>query len=228
MHPICEHIREQAATHRATAAERPDDPRYARSAEALESLAAHADVAAGRGAFQMRYLLAHHMSDGRFRWSGGQSGRSIAQFGFDVPVRGDWDLEQFLMDICDLAKSDATRWIGEHEAQFDRADAGAIAARFGLEVERVHDALDAGRRIRHLFIVGIPHEHELAPDARAGLEALDGVVVAPGAASRYGDAPPLLVKNVPAADEDGARERIAQIAGIDAGALGVTRSPRVL
>jgi hypothetical protein len=36
------------------------------------------------------------------------------------------------------------------------------------------------------------------------------------------------VKNVPAVDAGAARERVAAIVGIDADALGVTDSPRVL
>jgi hypothetical protein len=228
MNALSDHLREQAAAHRASAAERPDDPRYARSAEALEALAGYADAGAEQGVFQMRYLLEHHVVDGRFAWPDGQCGRSIAQFGFDVPVRGEWDLEQFLMDLCDLAKSDAARHIGEHESEFDREDAAAIAERFGLSVERVHDALDTGRRYRQLFVVGIPDWHEVDAAARAQLEALDGVIVAAGAKEVYGDAPPLLVKNLSATGLDDARERVALIVAIDADALGVTASPRVI
>ncbi|MDP8968582.1 MAG: hypothetical protein M3N04_08280, partial [Actinomycetota bacterium] len=93
---------------------------------------------------------------------------------------------------------------------------------------RVHGALDAGRRYRQLFVVGIPSEHEIDAAAREQLEAIDGVIVAPGAKDAYGDDPPLLVKNVPAVDAEAARERIAQIVGIDPAALGATDSPRVL
>ena len=227
VNPISEHFREQAAAHRARAAERPDDPRYVRSAEALEALAGYADAAAERGAFQMRYLLEHHVVDGRFAWTGGQCGRSVLQFGFDIPVRSEAELDQFLMDLCDRAKSDATRHIGEHESQFDRRDAAAIAKRFGIDVDRVHGALDAGRGYRQLFVVGIPQAHEVDAATRAQLEAIDGVIVAPGSAEVYGDAPPLLVKNLPATDEQTARERVAQIVEIDPSALGVTDSPRV-
>ena len=227
VNPISEHFREQAAAHRARAAEQPDDPRYVHSAEALEALADYADAAAERGAFQMRYLLEHHVVDGRFAWAEGQCGRSVLQFGFDVPVRSEDELDQFLMDLCDRAKSDATRHIGEHESQFDRRDASAIAARFGIDVDRVHGALDAGRRYRQLFVVGIPQAHEVDAATRAQLEAIDGVVVAPGARDAYGDAPPLLVKNLPATDEQAARERVAQIVAIDPAALGATESPRV-
>jgi hypothetical protein len=225
---VSAHLREQAAAHRASAAERPDDPRYTRSADALEALAGYADAGAEQGLFQMRYLLEHHVVDGRFAWPDGQCGRSIAQFGFDVPVRGEWDLEQFLMDLCDLAKSDAARHIGEHEGEFDRADAAAIAERFGLSVERVHDALDTGRRYWQLYVVGIPAWHEVDAAVRAQLEALDGVIVAPGTRAAYGDEPPLLVKNLSAASLDDARAHVAQIVGIDAAALGVTASPRVI
>jgi hypothetical protein len=228
VNPISDHFREQAAAHRARAAERPDDPRYVHSAEALEALADYADANAAQGAFQMRYLLEHHVVDGRFAWAGGQCGRSVLQFGFDIPVRSEAELDQFLMDLCDRAKSDATRHIGEHESEYDRADAAAIAARFGIDVDRVHGALDAGRRYRQLFVVGIPDGHDVGAAARARLEALDGVIVAPGTKAAYGDAPPLLVKNVPAVDEQAARERVAEIVGIEPAALGVTDSPRVL
>ena len=80
-----------------TAAQKPDDPRYESSAEALEALAAHAEAGAQQDVFQMRYLLGHHVVDGRFAWPNGQCGRSIMNFGFDKPVRDEWDLEQFLM-----------------------------------------------------------------------------------------------------------------------------------
>jgi hypothetical protein len=228
VNPISEHFREQAAAQRARGAEQPDDPRYGHSAEALEALADYADAAAERDAFQMRYLLEHHVVDGRFAWAGGQCGRSVMQFGFDIPVRGEDELEQFLMDLCDRAKSDATRHIAENESRFDRGDARAIATRFGIDVERVHGALDAGRRYRQLFVVGIPRAHGLDAAARAQLEAIDGVIVAPGSTEAYGDEPPLLVKNLPAVDEQGARERVAQIVAIDPAALGATQSPRVM
>jgi hypothetical protein len=228
MNAISAYLREQAAAHRATATEQPDDPRYVRSAEALEALAAYAEAGAEQGLYQMRYLLEHHVVDGRFAWTGGQCGRSIRQFGFDVPVAGEAGLDQFLMDLCDLAKSDASRHIGSNETDFDRDDARAIGKRFGLSADRVHHALDTGRRYARLFVVGIPDWHELGEVARARLEALDGVIVAPGPEDAYGDAPPLLVKNVPAASEDEARERVAQIVEIEPGALGVSASPRVV
>jgi len=175
----------------------------------------------------MRYLLEHHVVDGRFAWAGDQCGRSVLQFGFDVPVRSEDELDQFLMDLCDRAKSDAARHIGEHESQFDRRDATAIASRFGMDVDRVHGALDAGRRYRQLFVVGIPEAHEVDAATRAQLEAIDGVIVAPGSTETYGDAPPLLVKNLPATDEQAARERVGQIVALDPAALGATDSPRV-
>jgi hypothetical protein len=56
---------------------------------------------------------------------------------------------------------------------------------------------------------------------------MDGVVVARAAAEHYDEAPPLLVKNVPAADAEEARERIASIVAIEPGALGVAASGRV-
>jgi hypothetical protein len=227
MNALSRHLREQAATHRARFAERPADTRLEQSADALDALADYADAGAEREVFQMRYLLEHHVTDGRFAWADGQSGRAIQHFGFDVPLTSEWDLEQFLMDLCDLAKSDAARHIGEHEQDFDRADAEEIAARFGLSTERVHHALDSGRRYARLWIVGIPDDHQIEDAARAELAALDGVIVAPGLRQDYGDAPPLLVKNVPADDEDGAREQIARIVAIDPAALGVAASSRV-
>jgi hypothetical protein len=228
VNPISAYFREQAAAHRAHADERPDDPRYLRSAEALEALADYAEASAEQGTFQMRYLLEHHVADGRFLWTGGQCGRSVLQFGFDQPVHGEPEFDQFLMDLCDRAKSDAMRHVGENESEFDREDAAAIATRFGIDVERVHGALDAGRRYRQLFVVGIPSGHAVDATARAQLEAIDGVIVAPGTRDAYGDDPPLLVKNLPAVDADAARERVAGIVGIEPAALGATDSPRVL
>ena len=227
MNALSDYLREQAAAHRAAAAERPDDPRYLSSAEALEALADYAEASAERGLFQMRYLLSHHVVDGRFAWPDGQSGRSIAHFGFDAPVSGEWELEQFLMDLCDLCKSDAARHIGGNEADVDRDDAADLAKHFGLDLERVHGALDAGRRYRRLWIVGIPAWHAIQPAARGELEALDGVVLARAPKEQYDEPPPLLVKNVPAADEHEARERIARIVAIEPGALGVAASGRV-
>jgi hypothetical protein len=228
VNPLSEYFVAQAATHRATAAGQPEDPRYAQSADALEALAAYAEAGAQSDLFQMRYLLEHHVVDGAFAWPKGQCGRSIMHFGFDRPVRSEFELEQFLMDLCDMAKSDAARHIGSNEAQFERAEAAALAKRWGIAVERVHGALDAGRGIRHLFVVGIPAWHDLDAGAREQLAALDGVIVMPGAKDVYGDGPPLLVKNLPAVDEGDAQAKVAAIAGIDANALGVTRSARVL
>jgi hypothetical protein len=221
---ISEYFREQAAAHRATAAEHPDDPRYLQSAESLEALADHADAGAEAGMFQMRYLLEHHVVDGRFAWPKGQSGRSIMHFGFDRPVRSEWDLEQFLMDLCDMTKSDAARHIGSNEGAIDRDDAPALAERYGIGVDRVHGALDAGRGIRHVFSIGIPAWHEVTPEARAELEGMDGVIVEQGKEAIYGRDAPLIVKNVPAADERQARGRIAEIVGIEVDALGASSS----
>ena len=69
--------------------------------------------------------------------------------------------------------------------------------------------------------------HQVDAATRAQLEAIDGVIVAPGAREAYGDAPPLLVKNLPATDERAARERVGQIVALDPAALGATDSPRV-
>ena len=224
MNALTEYLREQAAAHRATAADNPDDPRYLQSAESLEALADYADEGAEQGMFQMRYLLDNHVVDGRFAWPEGQCGRSIMHFGFDKPARSEWDLEQFLMDLCDMAKSDAARHIGSNEGEIDRADATALAERYGLGVDRVHGALDAGRGIRHVFSVGIPSWHELSPQMRATLEAIDGVIVEQGKEAIYGRDAPLIVKNVPAPDERQARARIAEIVGIEVDALGASPS----
>ncbi|MBW3607915.1 MAG: hypothetical protein KY463_06110 [Actinobacteria bacterium] len=224
MNAITEYLREQVAAHRATAAENPDDPRYLQSAAALEALAAYADAGAEQGIFQMRYLLEHHVVDGRFAWADGQCGRSIMHFGFDAPVRSEGELDQFLMDLCDMAKSDAARHIGSNESEIDRGDAPALAKRYGIGVDRVHGALDAGRGIRHVFAIGIPSWHELTAETRAELEAIDGAIVEPGKEAVYGKDPPLIVKNVPAPDERQARERVAQIVGIEPDALGASPS----
>jgi len=221
---ISEYLREQAAAHRATAADNPDDPRYVQSAESLEALADYADQGAEQGLFQMRYLLEHHVVDGRFAWPEGQSGRSIMHFGFDRPARSEGELEQFLMDLCDMTKSDAARHIGSNEGEIDRDDAPELAKRFGLAVDRVHGALDAGRGIRHVFSIGIPSHHEVSSEVRAELEAIDGVIVEQGKEAVYGSDAPLIVKNVPAPDERQARARIGQIVGLEADALGASPS----
>jgi len=221
---ISEYLRELEAAHRATAADNPDDPRYVQSAESLEALADYADAGAEQGVFQMRYLLEHHVVDGRFAWPEGQSGRSIMHFGFDRPARGECDLEQFLMDLCDMAKSDAARHIGSNEGEIERDEAAQLAKQFGLAVDRVHGALDAGRGIRHVFSVGIPAYHEVSAQVRAELEAMDGVIVEQGKQAIYGDDAPLIVKNVPGADERQARARIAEIVGIEVDALGASPS----
>ena len=57
VNPISEYLREQAAAHRATAAENPDDPRYPQSAQALD---------AGRGirhVFAVGIPASHELSD---------------------------------------------------------------------------------------------------------------------------------------------------------------------
>jgi len=228
VNPISDHFREEATAHRARYAGHPEDARYAASAEALERLAAYADTGARDGIFQMRYLLDHHVLDGRFAWPKGQSGRAILQFGYDVQVTGEWDLEQFLYDLCDLVKSDAARHIGHNEGTFDRADAEDIARRFGLSAERVHHSLDTGRRYARLWIVGIPDWHDVSDEARAHLNGLDGVIIATGRAKDYDGPAPLLVKNVPADDEQDARELIAGIVALgEPKALGVVASSRV-
>ena len=225
MNALSAYLLEQAAEHRSTAAENPDDPRYRQSAEALEALAEYAEAGARENVFQMRYLLDHHVDDdGRFAWATGQCGRSIMHFGFDRPVRDEMELDQFLMDLCDMAKSDAARHIGTSQGAIDRAEAPALAKRYGIGVDRVHGALDAGRGIRHVFSIGIPSWHELSPQMRAELEAMDGVIVEPGKEAIYGNDAPLIVKNVPGADERQARARIAEIVGIEVDALGASPS----
>ena len=227
---ISDFMREQAATHRTAAEQRPDDPRFVRSAEALENLADYADRAAEEGLFQMRYLLDHHVADGRFAWPEGQSGRAVARYGFDQPVRDAMEREMFLMDLCDLAKIDASRHVGTPSNGYDRADAADIAKRFGMSLQQVHQSLDTGRGYAYLFVVAIPAWHELDEQARAQLEALDGVFLMPGRSEDFPeeDAPPLLVCNVVADDDAHAREIVGQIAGIDQDALGVNKTERLL
>ncbi|MEA2233560.1 MAG: hypothetical protein QOD83_3376 [Solirubrobacteraceae bacterium] len=225
--PLGDHIREQARAHRATAAQQPDDPRYPRSADALEALADYADRAAAADQFQMRYLLKHHIVGGRFLWADGQCGRALQYYGFDEPVRDEFQHDLLLMDLCDLAKSDASRHIGSNESEFDRADAAAIAERFGIDVERVHHALDTGRRLPRLYVVGIPDWHPLTPETRGRLEEIDGAKLERGREDVYGEAPPLLVYNIPVGSEQEARELVAKIVGIDPAALGVNDTSRL-
>jgi len=223
-------FRERAAAHRATAGERADDPRPERSADALDDLADYADRAAEEGLFQMRYLLEHHVVDGRFAWPEGQSGRTASRWGFDQPVYDPVEREQFLMDLCDLARNDACRHIGDPQNGYDRHDADALVERFGLSLELVHDALDTGRGYAHLFAVGIPFWHELSDAARAQLEEMDGVKLVEGKHEHFPeeDEPPLLACNIVADDEAHAREIVARIVDIDPDALGVGRTQRVL
>ncbi|MDX6690224.1 MAG: hypothetical protein QOG15_1681 [Solirubrobacteraceae bacterium] len=223
-------FRAQAATHRAAAQERPDDPRFVRSAEALENLADYAERAAEEGLFQMRYLLDHHIADGRFAWPEGQSGRAVARYGFDQPVHDAMEHEMFLMDLCDLAKIDASRHVGTPANGYERDDAPEIAKRFGMSVEQVHRSLDTGRGYAHLFAVGIPAWHELGDRARAQLEAMDGVFLMPGRREQFPDEdePPLLACNIVADDDAHARAIVGKTVGIDPDALGVNRTERLL
>jgi hypothetical protein len=54
MNALPDYLRERAAAHHATAAERTDAPRYLCSAAALEALADYAGAGAENGLFQMR------------------------------------------------------------------------------------------------------------------------------------------------------------------------------
>jgi hypothetical protein len=229
MTALGDYFREQASAHRASAQEHPDDPRYPRSADALENLADYTDVAAEEGLFQTRYLLDHHIVDGKFAWPEGQSGRAVPRYGFDQPIRDPMDRETFLMDLCDLAKIDAARHIGSSERDFDRAEALEIAKRYGLSRDLVHHALDTGRGYFHLFAVGIPHWHKLTRDARTELEAMDGVALMRGRKQEFPDEekPPLVACNIVADNEAQAREIVAQVVDIDPGALGVKQTARL-
>jgi|GEM_PF-3554961 len=223
-------FRERAAAHRAAAPQSTDDPRPQRSAEALDDLADYADRAADDGLFQMRYLLAHHIVDGRYAWPDGQSGRAASRFGFDQPVYDPIEHEQFLMDLCDLAKIDACRYVGDPGNGFDRGDAAEIAEHYGLSLELVHYALDTGRGYAQLFAVGIPFWHELSDAAREQLLALDGVKLVSGEREQFADEdePPLLACNIAADDESHAREIVARIVDVDPGALGVGKIQRII
>jgi hypothetical protein len=227
---IGDFFRERAAAHRATAPERPDDPRPQRSADALDDLAEYADTAAEEGLFQMRYLLEHHVVDGTFAWPEGQSGRAASRWGFDQPVYDPIEREQFLMDLCDLARNDACRHIGDPQNGFERDDAEAIAERYGISLQLVHHAFDTGRGYAHLFAVGIPFWHDLGETARAQLAEMDGVKLVAGKDEQFPDEdePPLLACNIVADDEAHARQIVARIIDIDPEALGVGRTQRVL
>jgi hypothetical protein len=225
---IGNYFREEASTHREAASGRPDDPRFVRSADALDELANYTDRAAEDGLFQVRYLTDHHVVDGTFAWPDGQSGRAVKRYGFDAPVDAWTDPDMFLMDLCDLAKIDATRHVGTVENGFERDDVDAIAKRFGLSVDLVHHALDTGRGYAHLFVVAIPAWHDLG-EARAELEAMDGVFLQAGRAKDFPqeDEPPLLACNIVADDEPHARRIVGTVVGIDADALGVNRTERL-
>jgi len=226
---LADFFREQAQANRASADTRPDDPRYERSAAALDDLADYADRMAEEGLFQMRYLLEHHVIDGIFAWPEGQSGRTASRWGFDRPVDPS-ERDEFLMDLCDLAKIDACRHIGDPQNGHDRDDAAVIAKRYGLSLQQVHGALDTGRGYARLFTVGIPFWHELGDTAQAQLEAMDGIKLVDGSEEQFPeeDEPPLLACNIVADDEAHAREIVARIVDIDPGALGVGRTERVL
>jgi hypothetical protein len=230
MTAIGDFFRKVAATHRESAKERPDDPRYPRSADSLDDLADYADQAADEGLFQMRYLLDHHVVDGEFAWPDGQSGRTVARFGFDQPVQDPMEREMFLMDLCDLAKIDASRHVGTPESGFERADAPEIAKRYGLGIEIVHRALDSGRGYVAMFAVAIPHWHAVSDSARAKLEELDGVALRPAREEDFPDEdePPLVAINVVADSETHARETVAEIVGIEPDALGIKQTARIL
>jgi hypothetical protein len=209
---------------------RPGDPRYQQSAAALENLADHAERMAAEDQFQMRYLLEHHVRDGAYTWRDGQSGRSVARYGFDRPIYDPMELDVFLMDMVDMAKVDACRHIGDPQNGFDRADAEQIAKRYGLSLRLVHHALDTGRGYRSLYAVGIPHWHELSAEARTQLEALDGVKIVRGSKEDFPaeKKPPLVACNIVADDEEHARTIVAEIAGIEMEALGAALTDRVL
>lgn len=72
--------------------------------------------------------------------------------------------------------------------------------------------------------------HELGDVARAQLEALDAVKLVAGRNEQFPDErqPPLLACNIVADDETQARQIVARIVGIDADALGVGKTERVL
>lgn len=82
------------------------------------------------------------------------------------------------MDLCELAKHDARRHIGDPRNDSHRDDAEAIAKRNGLSVELVHHALDTGRGYAHLYAVAVPYWHELGDAARA--QQMDGVKLLAG------------------------------------------------
>ncbi len=216
-------FRGEALRRRELAAAHPDDPRHLRNAEALDELAVTADREIHARGYYACHLLRHHLDDGHFAWPGGQAERAVSNFGVDSPIDGPEAYEAFLGDLCDLATWDACHYIADHEGDFDRREAKAIAERYGVSADRVHAALD-GVRYEHLFQVGIPHWHELSDETRQALEGLDGTWVEPPATD--GERP-TYVNNVGAGTGREAREIVGQLAGIDPDALGVGIYPRI-
>jgi hypothetical protein len=105
-----------------------------------------------------------------------------------------------------------------------------MASRYGVGLDRIHNALDRMRYPR-LYQVGIPHWHELTQAMRRALEQLDGVwVESATAVTRRRQTErerPTHVNNVGAKTEDEARGIVAAIAEIDPGALGLRVHPRI-
>ncbi len=223
--PLGDWLRGLARWRRELAVANPGDPRHARGAEALDQLAATADREVHGEGFYATRLVRYHMRDGQLAWPEGQSGRAASNWGFDAPVPGPDAHEAFLGDLWDLATRDACQYVAQHETDFDRDDAAAIAERWGMSAERVHDALDMGR-YAHLFQVGIPHWHAVTPAMRQALDALDGAWVERPRASADHERP-TYVNNVGAPTAGEARRVVARIVELDPDDLGAGIFPRV-
>ena len=199
--------------------------------QALDELAETADREVHADGFYASYLLRHHIHDGRFAWPDGRSGRAAASFGYDPPTTPPETHEQFLGELCHLVTLDVCSPVSTHPPEIDRRDAGTLARRYGIGVERVHNALDR-MRYPHLYQVGIPHWHEITDTMRSNLAGLDGVWVEAAdfvrARRRTEPDRPTHVNNVGAATDPDARAIVARIVELDPDILGARVHPRIL
>jgi GrpB-like predicted nucleotidyltransferase (UPF0157 family) len=224
--PLGDYLRQQAARQRDYAAAKQQDPRHLRSAQSLDDLAQTADREIQANGFYACNLLRHFDGDG-FAWPDGRAARAIADYGYLQPPD---DHDEFIAELSGLVTLDVCSHISQHETEVDRRDAPAMASRYGVGLDRIHNALDRMRYPR-LYQVGIPHWHELSPATRDELEQLDGVWVESASAvhKRRQAEPerPTHVNNVGAKTEDEARGIVAAIATIDPDALGLRVHPRI-
>ena len=201
-------------------------PRHLRSAQTLTDLAATADREIAGNGFYACNLLRHFDADG-FAWPDGRAARAIADYGYLAPAD---DHAEFIAELSGLVTLDVCAHISQHEKDVDRRDAQALATRYGVGLDRIHNALDRMRYPR-LYQVGIPHWHELTDDVRQSLAGLDGVwVESATAVKRRRETEterPTHVNNVGAATEDEARRIVSEIVAVDPDALGIRVHPRI-